>query len=146
MLPTNTASVLQFLFPNSIPSKDWEVSHIPAKAGVREAVITISKWANDNPQPSEELINETAASPAFAVWLSERTDPELIKKRVAKELCDDNSDPFNVRDWAIHKEYLAYLTYLANAINQGRSEPDKIQVPYSFEQLKEVIKARIDVD
>lgn len=95
MLPTETAHVLEFLFPAANPAAAWLVEHDPGKVRngetLRPAVTRIAAWNLADPQPSEAAIVAAAASPEFAAWLAERTDPAKNRRRLARLAAEDDS-------------------------------------------------------
>lgn len=120
-LPTSTATVLAYLFRNATPApdpgRDWVVEHDPGKPGGRPAQTKIAAWNRAEPQPTEAEINAAAASPEFAAWLDERTDPAKNTKRQARAWLQSN-EPVAVAMRAVIAEIVASLKEVRTA--QGK--------------------------
>ena len=118
MLPTTTANVLSFLFPAADPATAWTVNHDPGKVRdgqtIRPADTRIAAWNLPDPQPSDEAITAAAASPEFAAWLAERTDPAKNAKRQARAWLSGN-DPVAVAMRAVVAELGASLRHVRGA-------------------------------
>lgn len=96
MHPTNTGQVLRFLFPQSTPLVDWELTHDPGKAKVRPANTQIRRWSLAARQPTEAELVAAAGSPEFAAWLDTRTDPVKKRRAEAKQILATSNEPLIV--------------------------------------------------
>ena len=84
-LPTNTATILQFLNPAAIPNKQYVVY-------ISDGNVVIGSWdesAIGSPQPTDQEITDAGNSQAFIDWYAEHGgDAIATLRRRAKEALD----------------------------------------------------------
>jgi hypothetical protein len=119
--------VIQYLHPDAVPLVDYTIL---AHLGVEQ----ITQWdaAALGPQPTQEYLDQVAASPEFLEWLAALS--KASRKDRVGELIESTGELF-VLMLAAHRENLELLQGIRTWCNQLRSQLIAAGLPLTVPQL-----------